>query len=65
MTLGRMVYVRCDGCGDPCDLADDSTEARSIARWRGWQRKGRRDLCPKCLGTAPADGVGAALPGPS
>jgi hypothetical protein len=57
----RVVYVRCDGCGQPCGNADDlrvtAAEARQLARRRGWVRQPRdvtsqrpagADWCPAC-----------------
>jgi len=51
-----MVYVDCDGCGDPAggieSLADTPSEARAIAKRNGFSRvRVNRKLqyrCPRC-----------------
>ncbi len=40
MSIARMVYVVCDGCGNPCgsvdDMRDDQFQARDRAKELGW-----------------------------
>lgn len=61
--IARLYYVRCNGCGVPCggtnDLRESGTEARKVARRKGWRRTPRRtaieggspgaDHCPACV----------------
>lgn len=47
--IARMVYVMCDGCGNPSEMADDAREAREQAKAvDGFVRRGGRDLCRLC-----------------
>lgn len=57
MSIARMVYVRCDRCGHPEELADDAREARRRlpSDWARVEMDGRRlDWCPKCIGLGPS-----------
>lgn len=56
MTISRLVYVTCNGCGaraggDEC-MADDAGEARRLAKQAGFTAARRDgwivDLCPNC-----------------
>jgi hypothetical protein len=55
--IAHLVYVLCDGCGNPAggteDMRDDATDARKRAIQLGFVRvpsgDGRsKDLCPDC-----------------
>lgn len=57
MSVRKLAYIACDGCGDPCGgdeaMRDTAAEARRNAQrrygWtRVWTRAGGMDLCPKC-----------------
>jgi hypothetical protein len=48
--IAKMVYVQCDGCGDPAPMADDAKEARATAKSLGYIRTKGRDICPRCKG---------------
>lgn len=55
--IRSMVYVACNGCGDPAggddSLADSAAEARATAKRNGFHRirvDGKlEDRCPKCV----------------
>lgn len=48
--ISRACYVKCDGCGDPADVACwlGASEARELARGEGYIRLDGKDLCPRC-----------------
>lgn len=52
MTVGKAVWIRCDGCGDAtADLGDYRTvrEAREVALAIGWVTRKGRDFCDDCV----------------
>jgi hypothetical protein len=48
VSIARLSYVRCDGCGDPAQPADDHIEARQLAKLEGYVRKDGHDWCGRC-----------------
>jgi hypothetical protein len=48
MSIIHMSSVRCDGCGDPSEQADDAKGARQLAQLQGYVREGNQDICPRC-----------------
>lgn len=53
MSVSRLVYVHCDGCGDVAtpdpDPGETATEQRRDAAAEGWHRTGPGyDICPVC-----------------
>lgn len=50
MSMWRMSYVRCDICGNDGPMGDDAAECRDTARYYGWRRVTKRDVCPDCIG---------------
>lgn len=53
MTLLKIYYVRCDGCGRIIGRKYEAAAARRDARKAGWKRrpgstKIGRDFCPPC-----------------
>jgi hypothetical protein len=49
VSISRLSYVKCDGCGDPTTaVSGGAREARHQATQEGYIRRGGLDLCPRC-----------------